>query len=356
MSLKGAKVEKFRQRLLAKRKELLSGVRGSNVGSIEMHSDEIQDIADQASSAYTKEFLLSIGDTERRMLKQVDEALNKIRQDTYGLCETCGEMISERRLEALPFARLCIACQEEEERAKARRSDRRLAPATRTLSPPAPPLDLPGLLYRPRGESAEAHARTGRSRVMRLDGLLSWASSSRIPQAIAASIRTGDGLGRPFTSLPLYVRCLLSASSIGVLLSLRTSRFPRSRTGLTPAATASQDRLAEGQRWLRNVAAHPAARTGMLLGRRRTLGALAGSASSGRERRSPRRRAPSRGRGATAASAGAPTSRQGDCMSVGGWGAAAEAYDAGGRSSTPRPGVGAPEPAGQGSPPVRAGQ
>lgn len=121
MSLKGAKVEKFRQRLLAKRRELLNGVRGSNVKSLESTGEEIQDIADQASSAYTKEFLLSIGDTERRMLRQVDEALYKIRQAKYGLCEGCGEMIGERRLEALPFARLCIACQEEEEQAKAER-------------------------------------------------------------------------------------------------------------------------------------------------------------------------------------------------------------------------------------------
>ncbi len=120
MSLKGSKLEKFKQRLLAKRKELISEVRGSSVGSLETNIDGIQDLADQASSAYTKEFLLSIGDTERRMLRQVDEALDKIRQDTYGLCESCGEMISERRLEALPFAKLCITCQEEEERAKAR--------------------------------------------------------------------------------------------------------------------------------------------------------------------------------------------------------------------------------------------
>jgi DnaK suppressor protein len=118
MSLKGPKLEKFKQRLLAKRKELISEVRGSNVGSLEASGDGIQDIADQASSAYTKEFLLSIGDAERRMLRQVDEALNKIRQDTYGLCESCGEMINERRLEALPFARFCIACQEQEEQAK----------------------------------------------------------------------------------------------------------------------------------------------------------------------------------------------------------------------------------------------
>ena len=122
MSLKGTKLEKFRQLLLAKRRSLLNGVKGSKVKSLEASNDGIQDIADQASSAYTKEFLLSVGDAERRMLAQVDEALVKIRQETYGLCEVCGEMISERRLEALPFAKLCIGCQEEEEeRAKAGR-------------------------------------------------------------------------------------------------------------------------------------------------------------------------------------------------------------------------------------------
>ncbi len=121
MSLKGVKVERFKQRLLAKRRELLSGVHGSNVKSQETSSDGIQDIADQASSAYTKEVLLSIGDAERRLLKQVDDALERIRQQTFGQCEGCGEMISERRLEALPFAKLCIGCQEEEERVKARR-------------------------------------------------------------------------------------------------------------------------------------------------------------------------------------------------------------------------------------------
>jgi DnaK suppressor protein len=121
MSLKGAKLEKYKQVLLAKRRELLNEVRGSSAGSMETGGDGIQDIADQASSAYTKEFLLSIGDAERRLLKQVDEALQRIKVETYGLCEGCGEVIGERRLEALPFAKLCIACQEEEERAKTKR-------------------------------------------------------------------------------------------------------------------------------------------------------------------------------------------------------------------------------------------
>lgn len=121
MPIKGTKIEKLKQQLVVKRRELLSGVRGASTKSMETGGDGIQDIADQASSAYTKEFLLSIGDTERRLLKQVDEALERIRLKTYGRCETCGEAISERRLDALPFAKLCIGCQEEEERAKTRR-------------------------------------------------------------------------------------------------------------------------------------------------------------------------------------------------------------------------------------------
>jgi DnaK suppressor protein len=106
----------MRQTLLVKRRELVSGVRGSSMDSMEASAEVIQDIADQASTAYTKEFLLAIGDTERRLLQQVDVALDKIRRRSYGLCEKCGEPIGEKRLEALPFAKFCIRCQEEEER------------------------------------------------------------------------------------------------------------------------------------------------------------------------------------------------------------------------------------------------
>ncbi len=109
-------LDRMRQVLLVKRKELVSGVRESSLESMQASAEVIQDIADQASTAYTKEFLLSVGDTERRLLQQVDDALDKIRRKNYGLCEKCGELIGEKRLEALPFAKLCIRCQEEEER------------------------------------------------------------------------------------------------------------------------------------------------------------------------------------------------------------------------------------------------
>ena len=113
--MKATKLKELRRRLEEKRKELLSGVRTRSATSLQGGNDGIQDIADQATSAYTKEFLLSLGDAERRLLRQVDAALGKMRQNTYGLCEKCEEEISQKRLEALPFAGYCIACQEQEE-------------------------------------------------------------------------------------------------------------------------------------------------------------------------------------------------------------------------------------------------
>jgi DnaK suppressor protein len=113
--VKATKLKALQRRLQEKRKELISGVRTRSATSLQAGDDRIQDIADQAASAYTKEFLLSLGDAERRLLRQVDAALDKMRQNTYGQCEKCGEEISEKRLDALPFARYCIACQEEEE-------------------------------------------------------------------------------------------------------------------------------------------------------------------------------------------------------------------------------------------------
>lgn len=109
-------LENFRRKLLEKRKEVLKGVQTSSTSSKETGSDGIQDIADQASSAYTKEFLLSVGDEERRVLKQIEIALQKIKDGHYGVCETCKGIISSKRLEALPFAQLCINCKEKEEK------------------------------------------------------------------------------------------------------------------------------------------------------------------------------------------------------------------------------------------------
>jgi len=101
MSIKGAKAEKFRQRLLAKRRELLSGVHGANVQEPGEHQRRDPGHC-RPSQQRLHEGIPAVHRRHRAAHAQtVDEALHKIRQDTFGLCEACGELIGERRLEAL---------------------------------------------------------------------------------------------------------------------------------------------------------------------------------------------------------------------------------------------------------------
>jgi DnaK suppressor protein len=75
-----------------------------------------QDIGDKAESSYTKEFLLSLSDSERKKLLLVDEALTGIKENTYGKCQMCGVDIGRKRLSAVPWASLCFKCQEKAEK------------------------------------------------------------------------------------------------------------------------------------------------------------------------------------------------------------------------------------------------
>ena len=74
-----------------------------------------QDVGDKAESSYTKEFLLSLSDSERKKLLLVDEALSRIKENTYGKCQRCGVDIGRKRLDAVPWAALCFKCQEKAE-------------------------------------------------------------------------------------------------------------------------------------------------------------------------------------------------------------------------------------------------
>lgn len=72
-------------------------------------------MADLGSDAYEQEFTLSLMATEEGTLEQVEHALDRIRSRTYGACEDCGGVIAKKRLEAIPFAALCIRCAEKQE-------------------------------------------------------------------------------------------------------------------------------------------------------------------------------------------------------------------------------------------------
>ena len=78
-------------------------------------SESSPDVSDRATNSYTKELLFSQGNNERQLLKMVQEALHRIEDGNFGDCLACGKEINVKRLHAVPWARYCIACQEQKE-------------------------------------------------------------------------------------------------------------------------------------------------------------------------------------------------------------------------------------------------
>lgn len=73
-------------------------------------------MADVATDNYDREFSLGLASSERNILYDIDLALEKIKDGTFGLCEECKKPISKVRLKAVPYAKLCIKCQEAKEK------------------------------------------------------------------------------------------------------------------------------------------------------------------------------------------------------------------------------------------------
>ena len=78
--------------------------------------DVAQDIADKAASSYNKEFLFHQSNNDRQLLMMVENALARIREGSFGECISCGKEINPKRLEAVPWTRHCIECQEKLEK------------------------------------------------------------------------------------------------------------------------------------------------------------------------------------------------------------------------------------------------
>lgn len=106
------KVEAFKKRLEERQKELRTNVSRNEQDGRAADLDTAQDIADRASSSYQKEFLFHQSSNERQTLQMVEGALSRIREGTFGECISCGNEINVKRLEAVPWTRYCIECQE----------------------------------------------------------------------------------------------------------------------------------------------------------------------------------------------------------------------------------------------------
>src|SRR6185503_11937119 len=114
-SMENKKLKTFREKLVQKKKEILEAYTKNKSYGKEADEEGSQDIADKASNSYTKEFLFSLSNTERDMLQLVDEALVRIEDRRFGVCVVCEEELDKKRLEAVPWAKRCISCQEKQE-------------------------------------------------------------------------------------------------------------------------------------------------------------------------------------------------------------------------------------------------
>src|ERR687884_531410 len=110
------KQKSYRDRLLARREGLFRQVTEAEMSSRERDLEATQDPADMAANAYTKELLISMSANDRRLLELIDEALGRIEAGEFGECVNCGEPVSEKRLETVPWARYCLKCQDLQER------------------------------------------------------------------------------------------------------------------------------------------------------------------------------------------------------------------------------------------------
>jgi DnaK suppressor protein len=107
------------QMLMRKRQDIIKEIEGSLGQSLiedkQRRLESARDVGDQALMDLDRELGISLMEMRNRRRQAIDEALTRLTEGTYGICAECGIEISERRLEAVPFAKLCVECQSKEE-------------------------------------------------------------------------------------------------------------------------------------------------------------------------------------------------------------------------------------------------
>ncbi len=102
--------DQIKKQLLKERQELLQDVSNSYETCRELGQDGVPDIGDMSSAAYSRDVLFNVSETQRQRIHDIDVALEQIGKGEYGICMSCGEEISPRRMEVRPFSRYCIEC------------------------------------------------------------------------------------------------------------------------------------------------------------------------------------------------------------------------------------------------------
>lgn len=109
--MKSRDLDRYKELLLAKREELMSTWKGR--GEIAPPTEQLHgDPADQATAASEASIQMRLQQTDSKLLRAIEDALGRVSRGGYGVCEVCGEPISDVRLTAVPWTRLCLNCKE----------------------------------------------------------------------------------------------------------------------------------------------------------------------------------------------------------------------------------------------------
>ncbi len=102
-------IDTIKENLIAERDNLFAKLNGNDLS---VDDTETPDPVDLAVQNYSKNVLLAVSENDSRQLQMIDEALQRIEDEEYGVCQNCSKEIMPKRLQAVPWARFCIDCQE----------------------------------------------------------------------------------------------------------------------------------------------------------------------------------------------------------------------------------------------------
>ena len=115
MQMDKKRLDYYKKKLQSRREELMKTIARTEEEGRQADDDQTVDLADKAANSYTKEFLFGMTNTDRTILSMIDAALKRIQSNEFGLCANCQEEMQQKRLEAVPWAKNCISCQEKAE-------------------------------------------------------------------------------------------------------------------------------------------------------------------------------------------------------------------------------------------------
>jgi DnaK suppressor protein len=116
------RLEAIRRSLITLREDFLAEIKRKNAEAASLRDEGVGDVADLGLTDNLGEFLHLLSDSKREEIIKIDEAIERLKEGTYGLCVKCGKPIEIERLELRPYTRFCVSCKKEMEEEETRKA------------------------------------------------------------------------------------------------------------------------------------------------------------------------------------------------------------------------------------------